>query len=77
MLLVTDGQKELKPVIAAGRFKLWLSRNIVKKYLLELEGVLLVDGEPCLVNQAATTIVSDIGSTNVVVPQMARYKLGD
>lgn len=63
LLLVREGQEHLQPVIAAGRFRLWIQDGRVLKYYIEIEGVLLVDGAPCLVHQYATTVLDVPGSS--------------
>lgn len=74
LLLVTDGQDQLKAVVAAGRFKLWLGSGRVEKYQLQLEGVLLKDNQPCLVHQLSSTVVDKIGTSLVEVPEAVRQK---
>lgn len=76
LLLVRDGQDHITPLCAAGHFKLQLSRGIVTKYSVRLEGVLLVDRKKIHVHQAATTVVTRIGSTTFVIPDEAYRKLG-
>jgi hypothetical protein len=43
LLLVRDGQDHIKPLCAAGLFKLVIKNGIVTRYTLRLEGILLVD----------------------------------
>lgn len=71
-----DGQDHLKPLAAAGTFRLVITGGIVTRYQVRLEGVLLVDRKKILVHQDATTFVRDIGTTSFDVPQEARRKLG-
>jgi hypothetical protein len=75
LLLVSDGQEQLRPVVAAGRFKVWLAEGNVEKYQLELVGVLLVEGQECLVQQTSTTVLADIGRTSLAIPAPVRQTL--
>lgn len=79
LLLVRDGQKEIAPLRASGRFKLWLRDGLVAKYHVRLEGVIEVDtgkGRRRIeVNQSAETIVKDVGTTVFDVPEEARRQL--
>jgi hypothetical protein len=80
LLLVRDGQKYIEPIAAHGTFKLWLRDGMVTKYQVTLEGTLnvhLQSGRRKVeVHQTTDTILKDIGTTNVEVPDQARVKLG-
>jgi hypothetical protein len=75
LLLVRDGQEDVTPVAAAGRFQLWLRGGRVRKYTVQLEGILLVRGRRIGVQQTAMTEVRQVGETAFVVPEEARRKL--
>ena len=76
LLLVRDGQDHLKPLLAAGVFRLVLKNGLVARYNLRLEGILLVDRKKIHVHQESSTHVTNIGTTLVQVPDDARRKLG-
>jgi hypothetical protein len=57
LLLVHDGHEYIRPVMAGGRFKLWLEGEMVEKYSLELAGILVVDRKPVYVRQQSTTTI--------------------
>ncbi len=80
LLLVRDGQKEIEPRRAAGTFKLWIRGGIVTKYQVKLEGVLSVvtkaGRKNIEVHQTVNTVLKDVGTTRVEVPDEARRKLG-
>ena len=75
LLLVHEGHEYIMPVTAGGRFKLWLSRDGVEKYRVELVGIVVVDRKPIYVQQQATTVIQDVGTTVVDVPPDARRRL--
>lgn len=80
LLLVRDGQDNLRPVRASGSFKIWIRSGMVAKYQLKLEGVLEVQlpsgPKQIQVQQTTDTVVKDIGTTKFEVPEQARFKLG-
>jgi hypothetical protein len=76
LLLVRPGQDHLKPLRAAGVFRLLIQDGIVTRYDLRLEGILLVDRKTIHVCQESSTVISHIGATTVEVPDEARRKLG-
>jgi hypothetical protein len=80
LLLVRDGQKELTPLRGAGTFKLWLRNGGVEKYQVRLEGIVQVDTpsgrRQLAVTQTTETIVKNVGTTQVEVPEEAIRKLG-
>ncbi len=81
LLLVHDGQNELSPLRAAGRFKLWLHAGMVTKYQIQLEGVLSVETARSArreinVQQTSVTQIKQVGTTSFDVPDEARAKLG-
>ena len=76
LLLVRDGQDHLKPLAAAGLFRLVMKNGIVARYSLRLEGLLLVDRKKVLVHQESSTQVTNIGTTSVQVADDIRRKLG-
>lgn len=80
LLLVRDGQKEITPLAATGAFKIWLRGGTVSRYQVTLDGTLAVQSQKggpitIAVHQRALTILSDIGSTAVHVPEIAKAKL--
>jgi hypothetical protein len=77
LLLVHDGHEYIRPVIATGRFKLWMKGGIVDKYMVELAGIVVVDRKTVYVRQKSTTVVRDVGTTTVEVPHDALRRLQD
>ena len=75
LLLVSDGQNDVTPLVATGTFRLQLAGDIVTRYGVQLEGVLLVGRKKIHVRQSATTVVKDVGKTKLVVPDEVRRKL--
>ncbi len=75
LLLVHDGHEYIKPVLATGRFKLWLVGGTVGKYLVELAGIVVVNRQPHYVRQKSMTVLKDVGTTVVAVPQEAWRRL--
>lgn len=75
LLLVHDGHEYIKPVTAAGRFKLILENGIVKKYSVELAGIVLIDRKPIHVRQRSTTQIKDVGTTRFDVPRAVQARL--
>jgi len=79
LLLVREGQDALTPVRATGDFKLWLRDGAVTHYEITLEGTLHVQASqgvrPMTVRQVTRTIIKDVGTTQVHVPDEARAKL--
>jgi hypothetical protein len=76
LLLVRDGQDQLKPLCAAGVFTLQIRNGFVTRYTMRLEGVLQVDGKKVLVHQVSDTSVNNVGTTTFYLPDEARRKLG-
>lgn len=77
LLLVHDGHEYIKPLVAAGTFKLWLKDGRVAKYRLELAGVVKVKRKQILVQQRMSTILENVGSTAFEIPAEVRRKLGE
>jgi hypothetical protein len=75
LLLVCDEQADVSPLSAAGEFKLWVSNGRVVKYQLKLEGVLAINHRKVAAHVNATTVLHDIGSTHLLVPNEVRAKL--
>jgi hypothetical protein len=79
LLLVSDGQESITPTRARGTFKLWVRNGHVVKYHLQLEGTLLVQTpagkREVNVQQTTDTVIKDVGTTKVDVPEEARLKL--
>lgn len=79
LLLVRDGQDQITPVRAAGTFKIWLRGGAVIKYQVQLEGILSVSGpagrREISVQQTTNTLLKNVGTTTVEVPDEARRKL--
>lgn len=76
LLLVRDGQDHIKPLVAAGDFRLVLKDGRVVRYNLRLEGILLVDRKKIHVHQESSTHVLNVGTTVVQVSDDIRRKLG-
>lgn len=75
LLLVHDGHEYIKPVVATGRFKLWLQDGSVAKYMLELAGILVVERKAVYVRQKSTTVLKEVGTTAFTLPLAAQQKL--
>ena len=75
LLLVHAGQDHIKPLCAAGAFRLFVQRGVVTRYHLRLEGIVEVDRKRVHVHQESSTFVKDIGTTTVPVASEARRKL--
>ena len=75
LLLVHDGHEYIKPVVAAGRFKLWLHEGAVAKYIIELAGIVLVDRKTVYVRQKASTVLREVGTTTFDLPLNAQRRL--
>jgi hypothetical protein len=76
LLLVYDGHEYIKPVIAAGRFKLWIHDGRVTKFQLDLAGILVVRRDPVYVRQTSTTTLREVGTASFMIPEYALRKLG-
>lgn len=76
LLLVRDGQDHIQPIAAAGVFKLQLQGGMVTKYLLRLEGDLMVDGKRVLLRQTSSTEINQLGVAGLQLPEEAVRKLG-
>lgn len=75
LLLVHDGHEYIRPVIATGRFKLWLRENFVQQYTVELAGIVVVDRKAVYVRQKSTTRLANVGATAFDVPDDAWQRL--
>lgn len=75
LLLVHDGHEYIRPVIAAGRFKLWFAEGIVQKYTVELAGLVVVDRKTVYVRQKSTTVLKNIDATTFDLPADALRQL--
>lgn len=76
LLLVRDGLDEIKPLAAAGVFRLHVKDGIVVRYQLRLEGILQLERKRKVhVHQLSTTSIAGIGSTQFEVPADARQRL--
>lgn len=75
LLLVHDGHEYIKPVVATGRFRLWLQNGSVTKYIVELAGILVIGRKPVYVRQKSTTVLKDVGSTVFTLSSEARERL--
>jgi hypothetical protein len=76
LLLAPDDGGSSVPLVAAGKFKLWLKDKLVTRYQLQLEAVMLVGRKKIMVHQNSDTNITDVGRTKIVVPDEARAKLG-
>lgn len=75
LLLVHDGHEYIQPVLATGRFKLWLADHRVQKFTVELAGIVVVDRKTVYVRQKSVTQITDVGTTAFAVPPDAQRKL--
>lgn len=75
LLLVHDGHEYITPVIAAGRYKLWLREGSIVKYTIELAGIVLVERRPVHVRQKSTTVLKHVGTTTFELPPDAWQRL--
>jgi hypothetical protein len=80
LLLVHDGQEQVEPVRAAGRFRLWVEHRLVRRYELHLEGILRISAagtsRDVAVRQVSATVVREVGATGFPVPEAVRARLG-
>jgi hypothetical protein len=77
LLLVHDGQEEkIKPLAAAGTFRLHIKDGLVTKYVVQLEGLVLVDKKKVHVHQSSSTTIKDVGKAGFEVTEEIRRKLG-
>ena len=74
LLLVRDGPEDIRPVIAGGDFKLQVKGGRVVRFLLQLEGILDIRGKRFHVHQVSNTVLKDIGTTELEIPDEARRK---
>jgi hypothetical protein len=76
LLLVHEGQEDqIRPIAAAGTFKLQIKDGLVVKYLLRLEGIVLVDKKTVHVHQSSSTTIKDVGKSGFDVTDEIRRKL--
>ena len=76
LLLVHEGQEnQIQPLAAAGTFKLQVANGLVTKYIVRLEGVVLVDKKKILVHQTSSTTVKNVGTSAFDVTEEIRRKL--
>lgn len=75
LLLVHDGHEYIRPVMATGRFKWWLTGDSVQKYTIDLAGIVVVDRRSVYVRQKSTTQMSSVGTTAFAIPAEARRRL--
>ena len=79
LLLVHEGQDQLEPVTASGRFRMWMENGVVARYEIRLEGVVRVrsagTARDIPVRQTTDTVVRHIGTTRFVVPDAVRARL--
>jgi hypothetical protein len=77
LLLVRDGQEQITPLAAAGKFQLTLKNGMVASYLVQLEGILAVGRKQKIhVHQTANTVIKNVDRTTFEIPEEARKKLG-
>jgi len=78
LLLVPPGSSQRPPEGSAGTFRLWIKDGAVTKYELKLTAETTPNG--ARVNggfsETSTVDLSNVGSTNVEVPDAAKRKLG-
>ena len=75
LLLVRDGQVDVTPVSAQGFFRLWFKDGQVLQYQLRLDGVLASGRKTSTVSTLTTTIIKQVGTTPIDIPDEARVML--
>lgn len=77
LLLVRAGQEDrIQPLCGAGTFRLLVRNGLVTKYIVRLEGIVLVDKRKVHIHQTAITTIRDIGQAGFAVTDEIRRKLG-
>ena len=80
LLLVRDGHPEITPEEGVGSFTLWFRDGIVYRYKVRLHGLLAIQTpngtRRVKVKQTMTTLLQDVGSTNVVIPAEVLQRFG-
>lgn len=79
LLLVRDGQPNITPIKAAGEFKVWLRGGLPIRYQTDLRGTLGVASDKghvqVGVQQRTFTVISNVGTTEVDIPEQAKLAL--
>lgn len=75
LLLIREEKPDTKPLAAAGIFRLWFQDGRVIRYQLRLEGLVTQGRKTIPLRTSTTTIIKDVGTTRMTVPEMARMKL--
>lgn len=75
LLLLRDGQTDTALHSAGGTFRLWFKDGRLIRYQLRLGGVVAQGRKTTQRRILATTIIKDVGTTRLGVPEMARLKL--
>lgn len=80
LLLVRDGHPEITPEEGKGSFTIWIRDGIVHRYKVRLSGVLAIKTAKGTlrvnVKQNTTTLIQNVGSTDVNVPEEVRQRFG-
>lgn len=74
LLLIREGQPDTVAQAASGTFRLWFKDRRLIRYQLRLEGVVAKGRKTISLRTFATTIIKDIGTTRLGVPELAGMK---
>lgn len=75
LLLIRDRQVDVTPVSAQGSFRLWFKDGQVSQYQLRLDGILAIGRKTSTVSTLTTTMIKQVGTTTIDVPDEARALL--
>lgn len=79
LLLVRAGQTHITPIKASGDFKVWLRGRVPIRYQTNLKGTLAIasdkGGVQIAVQQRTNTVIRDIGTTILEIPDEAKLAL--
>lgn len=80
LLLVRDGHPEITPEGGNGTFTIWIRDGLVYRYKVRLSGVLAIKTSKgtrrLSIKQNTTTLIQNVGSTDVKVPEEVRQRFG-
>jgi hypothetical protein len=78
LMLVRDGHPEITPEGGKGSFTIWIRDGLVYRYKVRLSGVLAIKTAKGIrrvsVKQNTTTLIQNVGSTQVNVPEEVRQR---
>lgn len=75
LLLFREGQPDTNPLGASGIFRLWFKDSRLIRYQLLLEGLVVRGRKTVPLRTSSTTIIRDVGTTRLAVPEMAQMTL--